>query len=128
VNGGHETLGDAPVVVDDLGHRGEAVRGAGGIGDIGEVGLVLGVVDTHDEDGSVVLGRSRHDDLLSAALGVSLRLLLGQVNTGALSDVLSADRAPLDLARILLLEDLDGLPVDLDAALDSLNIALEAPY
>lgn len=33
VDGGHQTLDDLEVVVDDLGHRGQAVGGAAGVGD-----------------------------------------------------------------------------------------------
>ena len=35
MNGGHQTLDDAKLVVDDLGERGQAVGGAGGIGNDG---------------------------------------------------------------------------------------------
>jgi len=57
---------------------------------------------------------------------VSLGLFLAEVNTSALSDVVGAGSSPLDLACVLLLEDLDGLAVDLDATLDSLDVTLEA--
>ena len=49
VDGGHETLNETPVVVDDLGERSQAVGGARSVGDDGVFALVGLVVDTHDE-------------------------------------------------------------------------------
>ena len=66
MHGGHETLNDAPSVVDDLGEGCEAVGGAGGIGNNLKVGGVLGVVHTNNEHGGVVLGWGGDDDLLGA--------------------------------------------------------------
>lgn len=64
VDGGHKTLLDAEVVVDDLGKRSQAVGGAGCVGDDLDVTLVVLVVDTNNEHRSVVGRRSRHDNLL----------------------------------------------------------------
>jgi hypothetical protein len=49
VDGGHKTLNETPVVVDDLGERSQAVGGARSVGDDGVFALVGLVVDTHDE-------------------------------------------------------------------------------
>jgi len=59
---------------------------------------------------------------------VSLGLLLVEVDSSALGNILTASSSPLNLAGVLLLEDLNGLAVDLDASLDSLDIALEPAY
>ncbi len=57
---GHQALDDAKLVVDDLGERGQAVGGAGGVGDHLHVGLVLLVVDAHHEHGGVGRGGGDH--------------------------------------------------------------------
>merc|ERR1711972_113825 len=62
VNGGHQTLLDAPLVIDNLGQRSQAVGGARGVGGDLDVGSVLVMVDTHHEHGGVSRG-SRDDDL-----------------------------------------------------------------
>mmetsp|Transcript_36647 Transcript_36647/g.44816 ORF Transcript_36647/g.44816 Transcript_36647/m.44816 type:complete len:392 (+) Transcript_36647:104-1279(+) len=126
VDGRHETLLNAVGVVEDLGDGGEAVSRAGGVRDDVHAGLVLLVVDTHDEDGRAVLGRGRDDGLLCAALEVSAGLGLVAENASALGDVVSADAAPRDLGGIGLLEDVDLFAVDLDAAIGLLDGALEA--
>ena len=53
---------------------------------------------------------------------------LGSVaeDTSALSDVVSADSAPWDLGGVGLLENINLLSVDLDAAISLLDGALEA--
>ena len=84
------------------------------------------MVDTVNVDRSVVLGRSRHDDLLGTAVDVKLSLLFGEVGTCAVSNVLTADVTPLNLGGILLLEHSDFLTVDLDATFDLLDCAVEA--
>merc|ERR1711977_440034 len=124
VNGSHETLDHVVLVVDDLGERGQAVGGAGGVGDDGDVALVAGVVDTHDEHGGVS-GRSGDDDLLGAALQVSLSLLGGGEDTGGLDDVLGAGLGPRDGGRVLLHVEADLLAVDDQVLAVNLDGALE---
>ena len=70
VDGGHETLDDTKLVVDDLGERGQAVGCAGSVGDDGVLGIVRLQVDTANEHWGIS-GRSGDDDLLGAALQVS---------------------------------------------------------
>ena len=78
MNGGHESLGDAEGVVDDLGERCEAVGGARGVrDDRPDVLVVLGVVHPHDVHRRGVLTRGADDDLLAPALDVSARLFGG---------------------------------------------------
>src|SRR5699024_7675724 len=117
VHGGHQTVGDAPVVVQHLGDGGQAVGGAGGVGHEVHVGGVLVQVDAAHEHGGVILGGGGHDDLLGAGLQVSLGLLLGQEQAGGLHHVLGLQLAPGDIGRIALGIDGNGLAVDHDAGL-----------
>lgn len=59
VDGGHETLNETPVVVDNLSERGQAVGGARSVRNDGVLALVGFVIDTHDEhlDASVIKKR-----------------------------------------------------------------------
>ena len=126
VDGGHETLLEAKVVVDDLGERSETVGGAGSVGDNLQVLGVFVVVDTHDEHGSSLLGRSRDDDLLGASLEVSSSLLTIGEDTGGLRNVLGTSVAPRNLSRGHGVGDLDLVAVDPDAVLVGLDLTLEA--
>jgi hypothetical protein len=126
VYSGHETFLNTPVVIDNLGDGSKAVGGARGVGDDGLVTRVLLIVYSVHIDGSVVLRRCRHDDLLGTAVDVELSLLLGEVDTSAVSNVLTAGGTPLNLGGILLLEDLDLLTVDFNATFDLLDCAIEA--
>ncbi len=77
MNGRHQAGFDSEAVVEDLRHRGQAVRGAGGIADdVVLPWIVSFAVDAkHDRD-VFVLGRRRDDDLLGASLvDVDLRLV-----------------------------------------------------
>ena len=115
MDGGHQAFDDAEVVVDDLGDRGQAVGGAGSVGNELHVGGVLVEVDAADEHRGVVLRGAGHDDDLGAGVDVSLGLLLGQVNTGALEHVLNTELTPGDQGSVavgLVGEDLDDLAVD----------------
>src|SRR5699024_325816 len=125
VNGGHQAIGDAPVVVEDLGNGGQAVGGAGSVGHEGHIAGVLIQVHAADEHGGVVLGRSGHDNLLGAGVDVALSLLLGQEQAGGLNHVLSTDLAPGQVSRIALSKNGDLLAVDDDGVLSSGNSALE---
>lgn len=60
VDGGHETLNNTEVIVDDLGQWGKAVGGARSVGEDVDVWGVLVLVDTNDEHWSVS-GRSGDD-------------------------------------------------------------------
>ena len=102
VHGGHQTLGDAPVVVQNLGDGSQAVGGAGSVGHEVHVGGVLVQVDAADEHGGVVLGGGGHDDLLGAGVQVALSLLLGQEQAGGLHDVLSTQLGPGQVGGVTL--------------------------
>mmetsp|Transcript_110387 Transcript_110387/g.225741 ORF Transcript_110387/g.225741 Transcript_110387/m.225741 type:complete len:392 (-) Transcript_110387:151-1326(-) len=117
VHRGHETLHDAELLVDHLREGREAICRARGVRDNGVSGLVVGVVDSDDIDGYSVLGRSGDDHLLAAALEVQLRLLLRCENARGLANVGRPNRAPRNAGRILLVEDLDFVPVDYEELL-----------
>lgn len=125
VDGGHETLNDAVLVVDDLGERSQAVGGARGVGEDLNVGLVAVLVDTHDEHGGIRRG-SRDDDLLGATLQVSLGLLGGGEDTSGLDDVVGTGLSPGDVGGVALLVEADLLAVDGQVLAIDLDITLEA--
>lgn len=122
--GGHETLEEAKLVVDDLGEGSQAVGGAAGVGDNLGLGVVGVKVDTADVHRGIGRG-SRDDDLLGTTLDVGASLLNGGEDTGGLNDVLDAALAPRDAGRVPLAEDLDGLAVDDELAALGLNLAVE---
>jgi len=103
VNGGHQTLNDFEIVVDDLGKGSQAVGGARGVGDDLHAGVIGFQVDTNDEHGGISAG-SGDDDLLGTTLQVSRGLLDGGEHASGLNDVLSAGLAPGDVLRVTLLE------------------------
>ena len=86
------------------------------------------MVNTDNIDGSVILRRGTHDDFLGTSGDVSLSFLLGEVNTSAISDVLTAASTPLNLSSILLLEDLNLLSIDLNATFDLFHSTIEISY
>ena len=124
VDGGHQAVGDAQVVVEDLGDGGQAVGGAGGVGHEGHVGGVGVQVHAAHEHGSGVLGGGGHDDLLGAGVDVGLGLLLGQEQAGGLHNVLSLQLAPGDVLGVALSEDGNLLAVDNDGVLGVAHLSL----
>lgn len=124
VDGGHETLNDTELVVDDLGERSKAVGGARGVGQDLDVGLVALLVDTHDEHGGVGRG-SRDDDLLGATLQVGRGLLGGGEDTGGLDDVVGAGLSPGDVGGVSLGVEGDLLAVDDQVLAGDLDGTLE---
>ncbi|KAF3823704.1 hypothetical protein GH733_007172 [Mirounga leonina] len=124
VDGGHESLHDAKVVMDDLGQRGQAVGGAGGIADNLERVVILLMVHTHHEHGGIGRG-SRDDDPLGPALQVSPSFLHGGEDPSGLHNILSTSITPFDVGGISLLEDGDGLSIDDKLPVLSLDCAVE---
>ena len=101
MNGGHEAIGNAELVVKNLGDRSQTVGGAGSVGN--ELGalFILVEVNAANEHRGVVLGRSGHNNVLSASVEVSLSLFLGEEETGGFNYVFSANFVPLEFGRIL---------------------------
>jgi len=128
VNSCHQTFSNAPVVVDNLCDGSKTIGCARSVGDDGLVLLVVLVVHTVNVDGSVILGRSRHNDSLGTILDVKLSLLLSEVSTSAVSNVLAACVTPLEERCIFLLENLDLLSINLNATWDFLDGTFKATY
>lgn len=124
VDGGHKTLNDRELVVDDLGKGSQAVGGARGVGDnVG--GAVVGLlVDTHHVHGGIGRG-GRDDDLLGTTLQVSLGLLGGGEDTSGLDNVGGASLAPGDGSGVALGVEANLLAVDNQVLAIDLNVALE---
>uniref|UniRef100_A0A673UB10 Uncharacterized protein n=1 Tax=Suricata suricatta TaxID=37032 RepID=A0A673UB10_SURSU len=101
---GHESLHNAEVVMDDLGQRGQAVGGAGGIADNLERVIILLVVHAHHKHGGISR-RDRDDDPLGPTLQVSPSLLHGGEDPSGLHNILSTSITPFDVGGISLLED-----------------------
>jgi len=112
VNGGHETFEDAVLVVDNLSEGSKTVGGAGSVRDDVKVALVFLFVDTHNEHGGIILGRSRHDNLGDTIAEMGLALFLGEVDTGAFKNSLDTSVTPINVLDVLLVEDLNSLTVD----------------
>ena len=125
VYSGHQAIGDAEIVMQDLGDGGQAVGGAGCVGDESHAGVVRLVVDAHDEHGGAVLGGGGHDDVLGAGVDVALGRLLGEEQAGGLYHILSAHLAPGQVGGDLLAENGDFAAVDDDGIVGVVHGALE---
>ena len=122
----HETLLDRERVVQHLGHRGDAVRRAGGVGDDVVRVLVVGVVVDAEHDRDVGIGgRSRDDDLLRARVEVLLRAVALREEAGRLEHDVDAEVAPGNRARIALGEELELLAAGADDAAADLDVPVE---
>lgn len=124
VNGGHETLNDAELVVDDLGEGSQAVGGARSVRDDVGAAVVGLLVDTHHVHGGIG-GGSRDDDLLGTALKMGLGLVGGGEDTSGLDDVVGAGLLPGDGSGVTLGVELDGLAVDDKVVALLLDLAVE---
>ena len=121
MNSGHDAGDDGVGLVQGVGHRSQAVGGAGSSRDdlifLGQGLLVDGVNDGLQ----VVACRSRDNDLLSASLNVSHALLLAGVEAGALQNDIDVQLAPRSILSVLDSVDLDLLAIDNDGILGSLD-------
>ena len=127
MNGGHQTLNDAEVIVDDLGQRRQAVGGAAGVGNNVHILAVGVVVNAHNKGGSLgVLGGGGDDDLLGAALQVGLALFGGGKNAGGLYDIVSAYLAPRNFSGVHQVKDFDRVTVYRELFVLDLHGAVEA--
>ena len=126
VHRGQETPVDAPGLVEHLGHRRQAVGGAGGVGDhVVLLGVVHLVVDPEHDRQVFVLGRGRDHDLLDAVSLVRDRLGGIGEEAGALHDDLHVLAAPRDRAGILLGKHVDLLAVHEQVVALIAHLALE---
>ena len=121
MNGGHDAGNDRESLVQGVGHRSQAVGGAGSSRDNL---VILGqglLVDRVDDGLQVVASRSRDNDLLSASSDVSHALLFAGVEAGALQNNVNADLAPRAILSVLNGVDLDLLAIDDDGILGSFD-------
>src|SRR5690625_1871862 len=101
VNRGHETAFNANYLVENLGHWGEAARGARCVRHYVVIGrVVVSVVYTDDEGGVFVLTRGRNDDLLGASFNVGLGLLSVDETAGGFDHDVNIEFAPGQFGRI----------------------------
>mmetsp|Transcript_15783 Transcript_15783/g.34260 ORF Transcript_15783/g.34260 Transcript_15783/m.34260 type:complete len:348 (-) Transcript_15783:75-1118(-) len=108
VHGGHETLDNLVLLVDNLGERCKAVGGARGIGqDIDVLGVRCVVHRHHEHRG--IRRRSRDDDLLGTTLQVSTGLVDGGEDAGRLAHDIGTSRTPGNLLRVAAREERDGV-------------------
>ena len=129
VDGGHQATIDAEVVVQDLGDRGQAVGGAGGVRDdvVLRRVVVLVVHAHHDGDVFVLRGR-RDDDLLGAGLDVGTCRLGRGETPGRLDDDIDAEIAPWQGSRIALSQHLDLVPISRDGLFVEGDLARETTH
>ena len=112
MDGGHKALDDAEIIVDDLGQRRQAVRGAGSVGHDLDIRGVRIEVNAADEHRRVVLGRAGEHDDLRAGVQMILRLFLGQERAGALEHILDTQLAPGQELRVAVVEQRNALAID----------------
>ena len=115
MHGGHQTVFDAKVVVQDLGDGGEAVRRTRSVGDelhVARVGIEIHAADKHRR---IVLGRGGHDDLLCACVDMRLRFFLCQEQARGFDNILSADLPPGEVGGVALGKNGDFAAIDDDA-------------
>lgn len=124
VDGGHETLNNTELVVDDLGEGSQAVGSARSVGD--DIGLaVVGLlVDTHNVHGGVGR-RSRDDDLLGTTLKMGLGLVGGGEDTSGLDNILGGSLLPGDGGGVALTVEADLLAVHDKVVTVDFDVALE---
>jgi len=96
MDGGHQTFFNAESFLQqDVNHRREAVRGAARIGDdVVLGGIVLLVVDAHDDGDVFVLAGGADDDFLGAGVNVTFGLRRVGKKTGAFDDDVNTERLP----------------------------------
>ena len=127
VGGGHGTLDDAELVIENLGERREAVRGARRVGNNVRGGIVLVGVDTDDVGRDVrALGRGGDDNLLGASLDVLAGTRTVKEHTGTFNDDVDAHFLPRQVQRVTVRDNLDDVAVDRDGGvIDHLDVRLE---
>ena len=111
MNGGHQTVYDAELVVEHLSDGSEAVGRARCVRDELLACISIGVDTAYEHRGSI-LRRSRHYDILGTGGDVGLSLLLGKEQTGRLDDVLGLYLVPFEVCGVLLCRYADCLAVD----------------
>jgi len=127
VSGGHQTLDQAELVVQDLDERRQAVGRARRVGDDLVGVLVLVSVDAQNVRRDVVALRRGGDDNLLGTRGQVLGSTRGvNEDTGTFDDDVDAQFCPRQLQRVSGRDDLDALAIDGDVrVVDNLDVSLE---
>src|SRR5690606_10352582 len=113
VDGGHQAVDDAQLLVQRVDQRRQAVGGARGVGDDRVGGLQDLVVDAVDDGGvDILAARGGDDDFLGAALQVGRGLFLGGEEARAFQHHVHAQVAPGQLGRIAVGQHADAVAVD----------------
>jgi hypothetical protein len=130
VSGGHGSLDNSELLVNNLDEGGKAVGGARSIGDDLVRVLVLVSIDTDDVGGDVIsLGGGSDEDLL----GTSFKMLGGTLgvneDTGTLNDEIDVHGGPGELEGVAGRDDGDGLTVDSEGGVTGdLDISIEGSH
>jgi len=126
MDGGHGAGGDLELVIDDLGHRCQAVCGTRCVGnDIVLRRNVLVFVYPQNDGDVLACGRSGDNDFLYSALEMSLGGLgLGELARG-LDNHLGAERTPIELRGILFGKDTNFLAIDDDGVFRRFDVVAE---
>ena len=113
VDGGHGAADDLEIVVDDLGDRGQTIRGAGSVrDDVVLGGIVLLFVDAEHDGEIFVLRGGGDDDFFHRAAQMFLRFVGVGEAAGGLDDDLRSDRVPGQGSGIFFFKNLDDFAVD----------------
>ena len=113
-------------VVQHLGHRRQAVGGAGGVRDHEVLGGQLVVVDAVDHGEVGAVGGRRDDHALGAGIEMGLGLVLRGEDAGAFERDVDAEFAVRQLGRVAHGRDLDALAVDDEELAVDLDLAGES--
>jgi len=124
VNRRHQTVFDAPVVIENFRDRREAVRRARRIRNDLHVFRVFVEVDAANEHRGI-FRRSRDDDFLCASLDVRFRFGGFRENARGFNDVLCADFAPRNFFRIHFRKEFNFFAVHDNRAVRELDVAFE---
>ena len=122
----HEAALDPVRLVQDLRHRRDAVRRAGGVrDDVVLLRVVLAVVDAEDDREVGIGGRSGDHDLLRAGLKVLLRVGTLREEPGRLDRDVDAEIRPGQVGGVALGEELDLVAADGDRVVAGLDRDVE---
>ncbi len=126
VDRGHDSVANAEVLQQYLGHRRQAVGRAGGVGDDLVLARIIGVLVHAQHDRHVrVLGRGRDDHPLGAGREVLAgSFVIGEAARG-LDHQINAQVLPGQLLGVLQGQDLDRLAVDDEFAVARLHVRVQ---
>ena len=96
MNGSHQTIFDAEIVVQHFSQRSKAVGGARGVRHDVLSGIGV-VINAHDKHGGGVFGRRGQDHFLRACFDVRPCFFVGQEKAGRFQDIFRANLVPLQV-------------------------------